>query len=149
MDKAKRGEADTQVGPRLYLSSLIFCGHSAVGLEGARPGWHQPRYGPLTFAQVVGAHKTGFGGPGPDALPDLVLRAPKSAEKDVPFALVFKALAVGVVTSPGACGQGTQGCNSRITTHLIWVAAAPTVSPLVCSCWEERGLGKPSKEPTT
>lgn len=98
------------MGPGFYLSSIIFsCGHSAIDLGGARPGWHQPRYGPLTFAQVVGAYKTGFGGPGPDALPDLVLRAPKSAEKDIPFALVLKALAVGVVTSPGACGQGTQG----------------------------------------
>lgn len=69
-----------------------------------------------TFAQVVGAHKTGFGGPGPDALPDLVLRAPESAEEDIPSALVLEALTVGIVASPGACGQGTQGCKSRKPT---------------------------------
>lgn len=75
----------------------------------------RPHYGPPTFAQVIGAHKTGFGGPGPDALPSLVLRAPESAKENIPFALVFEALAVGIVTSPGACGQGTQGCKSRKT----------------------------------
>lgn len=65
--------------------------------------------GPPTFAQVVGAHEAGLGGPGPDPLPRLVLSAPEPAEQHVPLALVLEALAVGVVACPGACGEGRSG----------------------------------------
>ena len=63
-----------------------------------------PCCSPPTFAQVVGAHEAGLGWPGPDPLPGLVLGAPEAAEQDIPLALVLKALTVGVVARPGACG---------------------------------------------
>lgn len=69
--------------------------------------------GPPTFAQVVGAHEAGLGGPGPDPLPRLVLSAPEPAEQHVPLALVLEALAVGVVACPGACGgREVRDCGS-------------------------------------
>lgn len=91
------------------------------------PSRHQ-----LTFAQIIGSHKVGFGGAGPDPLPGLVFRVSQSPQQYVPLALVLQAFPVSVVTSLGAYGKGgpdqQEGKQSPSTQllrvlqahHLFW-----------------------------
>lgn len=79
--------------------------------------------GPPTFAQVVGTHEAGLGGPGPDPLPGLVLSAPEAAKQDVTLTLVLQALPVGVVTSPRACRQEDKAVTHSITEG-VWPAGS-------------------------
>lgn len=96
---------DSSSWTTLALSTCSDGQSSSQAGEEPGPGGCLPCGSTPTFAQVVGAHEAGLGGPGPDPLPGLVLRAPEPAEQDVPFALVFKSLAVGVVPRLGACGH--------------------------------------------
>lgn len=119
--------------------------------EGQSGSWrgNTARRRPPTFAQVVGAHEAGLGGPGPDPLPGLVLGAPEPAEQDVPLALVLKALAVGVVAGPGACGGRGTGTVTR-GPELKAMADGPKQwesAPCLQTCLLHRGLRHPHLHP--